>query len=541
MKSLKMSVLAVVAAMGMMAFAEATIAQATILYTDGANTISYPAGTTIDLSLESGTSSVLTDTSGNTLARCTGSTVKGTIGTAAGTWVSGAISTLTWEGCKQTTDTINAGSLEIMQIGEKDEGEVVGKGTNVTLSILGTSCTYGTGEGSKLGTITGGEAPTMKITATLPKSAGGFMCPSTGIWHASYMLTEPHALHIGLAPVVSLNTDAAKTIPYQTGTVIDLSLKSGSSTKLTNGSETVATCTESTAKGKASEASEIVSVSLETLTWGGCSTTTDTLTNGKLEITATSGGNGEVIGQESKWTVTISGASCTYGLGEGVKLGTLVGGETPTLNIEALIPRTAGGILCPSAVTWDAEYVVTEPHALYIGPPPPPPATFLGTTTTGGRYPAGTSIHISLETGTSATLTDTSGNTIATCTGSTVNGATSNESVTWISDAISSLTWEGCNQTTDTVNAGSLEFMHTTGDEAEVVGRDSEVTLGIFGVSCTYGTREGTKLGTVTGGEAPTLKITTTIPKTAGGFLCPTTGIWHASYIFTEPHALHFG
>src|SRR5512147_1030470 len=74
-----------------------------------------------------------------------------------------------------------------------------------------------------------------------------------------------------------LYTDAAKTIPYSAGTVIDLSLKSGSTTKLTDGGGfTDATCTESTVKGKvANEPGEPIVV-IETLTWGGCSQTTDT-------------------------------------------------------------------------------------------------------------------------------------------------------------------------------------------------------------------------------------------------------------------------
>jgi hypothetical protein len=352
---------------------------------------------------------------------------------------------------------------------------------------------------------------------------------------------------LGLAGLVgagtaqaALYTDSAKTVKYATGTVVDLSLKSGSTTKLTNGSETVAACSESTAKGKTSEAGETVTVNLETLTWGGCSTTTDTNANGKLEITWTSGSNGQVIGQESSWTVNVSGVSCTYGLGEGVKLGTLVGGEAPTLNIAALIPRTAGGFLCPSAVTWDAEYVVTEPHAVYVGP-----ASFTSLYTDGAktiRYPGGTIIDLSLKSSTSMTLAQTSGETIATCTESTAKGRTEGEVSKATPVSLETLSWGGCKQTTDTINLGSLELKQVgTEDKGEVIGKSSNVTMEIFSVSCTYGTGEGTTLGTIVGGEAPVLAINVTINKTAGGFLCPSTGIWKAEYVVTEPHALHFG
>jgi hypothetical protein len=167
----------------------------------------------------------------------------------------------------------------------------------------------------------------------------------------------------------SLYTDSAKTIPYPAGTVVDLSLKSGTSTTLkdTSGS-TLATCTGSTAKGKtASETGEAISVSLETLSWSGCSTTTNTLANGSLEIKWTSGSSGEVIGRKTEWTVAIFGVSCTYGFGEGTKLGTIAGGEAPLLKVEAGVKKTAGSFLCPETATFAAEYVFTEPHAIYVG------------------------------------------------------------------------------------------------------------------------------------------------------------------------------
>jgi len=194
MEQLKMLGLVAIAALGLMACMGVSAASATTLCTTTSGSC-YAAGTEFHASLETGTSATLTDTSGNTIATCTGSTAKGSIGTATGTWVSGNGSSLTWEGCSQTTDTVNTGSGEIMQT-SGDNGEVVSKSSNVTLSIFGVSCTYGTGTGTTLGTATGGEAPTIKITATIPKTAGGFLCPSTGIFHASYILTSPHAVHI---------------------------------------------------------------------------------------------------------------------------------------------------------------------------------------------------------------------------------------------------------------------------------------------------------------------------------------------------------
>jgi hypothetical protein len=208
MKHLKMLGLAAIAALGLMAFVGAGTASATTLATDAAGTIHYEVGTVIHATLKEGTSAKL-ESGSTTIATCTKSTVQGAIEDPvveteiegkkkkfpSGTWITGAISKLTWEGCSQTTDNVSLGSLEIMKTGS-DEGEVVGKGSQVTLTAFSTSCTYGTGEGTKLGTIKGGEAPEMVISAELPKTAGSFLCPSVGRWTATYVVTSPHAVHI---------------------------------------------------------------------------------------------------------------------------------------------------------------------------------------------------------------------------------------------------------------------------------------------------------------------------------------------------------
>ena len=140
-----------------------------------------------------------------------------------------------------------------------------------------------------------------------------------------------------------------------------------------------------------------------------------------------------------------------------------------------------------------------------------------------------------------AKLTETSGNVIATCTGGTVKGAINNEggATETVSANISELTWTGCNQTTDTVTNGSLEFHWIEGTHnATVTGKGSQVTVQIFGVSCIYSIGSVTHLGTLTGGAAPVLTINTPVTRTSGGILCPLTARWDAEYIVTEPHAL---
>ena len=195
MKHLKTISVAAIAALGLMAFVGAGTASATTLSTDAAGTVKYTAGTETHWSIVPGSFREWVSTNGEIIATCTESTTKGSIGTATGNRVGGAISTLAMGGCSQTTDALAGGTLEIMKTGS-DEGEIVGKGTKVTLAVFGVSCVYGTGEGTKLGTIKGGEAPEVTINAAMPRIEGGFLCPGSVRYRIKEVVTSPHALHI---------------------------------------------------------------------------------------------------------------------------------------------------------------------------------------------------------------------------------------------------------------------------------------------------------------------------------------------------------
>jgi hypothetical protein len=168
-------------------------------------------------------------------------------------------------------------------------------------------------------------------------------------------------------------------------------------------------------------------------------------------------------------------------------------------------------------------------------------ATTLSTDAAGTvKYAVGQEIHLTFRAGFSIAWVSTGGETIATCTGSTVKGTIGTATGTSVSVSISSLTWSGCSQTTTTTANGSLEIMKTGTDEGEVIGKNSKVTLGIFGVSCVYGTSaEGTKLGTIKGGTGAELVADAAIPRVEGGFLCPSSIRWKAWFIITTPHAVH--
>jgi hypothetical protein len=197
MKYLKMLGLAAIAAMSLMASVGASTAPATTLFTDKALTSQYNLGTLIHGRLSLVQDFVLTDGSGNTLAWCRESTISSSIWNSTGVTVSGNISSLTLGSCTSTMDVVALGSLEIEKTGS-NEGKVVSKGTQITATIFGVSCTYGTGFGTTLGTITGGTEPVMNVSSTaVAKVAGSFLCPSYAGWDTSYTFGSPHAIYIG--------------------------------------------------------------------------------------------------------------------------------------------------------------------------------------------------------------------------------------------------------------------------------------------------------------------------------------------------------
>lgn len=195
MKHLKTFGLAAIMALGLVALAAAGTASATTLSTDSGGFTKYPSGTTIEATLKTGTSNTLQDTNGNVIATCTGSSIRGTTSAESEAFLAGWVGWLTWEGCSQTSDTVDPGGFEIHKT-FGDTGSFYGFFTEVTFSIFGVSCTYGTLGSRTFGSITGGSAPEISINAVLEKRAGGFLCPSDARWVASYVVTSPHALHI---------------------------------------------------------------------------------------------------------------------------------------------------------------------------------------------------------------------------------------------------------------------------------------------------------------------------------------------------------
>ena len=200
MKYLKMLGLAAVAAMALTALLGAGSASAQTLYkytTPSAND-TIAVGTVLTSTLESGTSALLKDTLGGVNDTCTGSEVKGAVGTNTTTDAGGAITSLTFTGCSHTTDVLANGELEIKNIAGTTNGTVVSKNARVTIksTIFGISCTANTGAGTTIGTLTGAKTSTAQATMDI----NGVITLENGCgdstWTGSYLVTSPAGLTV---------------------------------------------------------------------------------------------------------------------------------------------------------------------------------------------------------------------------------------------------------------------------------------------------------------------------------------------------------
>lgn len=202
-------------------------------------------------------------------------------------------------------------------------------------------------------------------------------------------------LGAGSASATVLCNESATTgcKSYGKGAILDGYLSETSAT-LTAGETLLDTCTSATFEGKTSTAgssTETVRESIEELTWGSCTKTTDTITKGELEIHWISGtDNGTVTGKNISFTVNTVFGTCTYGTGESRDLGTLKGGNPATVEISATLVKTAGGFACPTEPKWVATYTVASPRPLYIGESTVGGGPMLDLANTGGPPRAGT-------------------------------------------------------------------------------------------------------------------------------------------------------
>ena len=192
MKFTKILGVVVAAALALMAFASS--ASATTLSINGSATTAVQ---TIEASLKSGTSALLTDTSGFFANTCTTSTVKGKDSTrTTGTSVEGPIETLSWgttaTPCTEGNPTVDAKGTLSVEWTSNTNGTVKSKNAKVTVpSPFGLLTCTTPAEGTDLGTLTGVEEgnATMDINAVLS-------CGITAKWTGTYTVTSPSRLGV---------------------------------------------------------------------------------------------------------------------------------------------------------------------------------------------------------------------------------------------------------------------------------------------------------------------------------------------------------
>lgn len=359
---------------------------------------------------------------------------------------------------------------------------------------------------------------------------------------------------LGLAGTASATElfEGAKTL--ESGTTVHASLTGSTTLESTEGT-LVDTCTGGALEGATTNTGkkgEDVGLEVVSLTWSGCSFTTDTLATGNLAIKWTSGLNGTVTGSGMTWTVKYA-VDCRYGTGSSTALGTVTGksktSEYATIDINAALaeqePKSA---FCPDSVNWKASYTVTSPTGLNVAD-----GTGGGGEENTELFEGGTTLekeaalNLTLTSGSSALQSDTSGELADTCKGSTVGGNTTSTTAGEITLAIETLDWSSCTWTTTTLAKGSLDIKYVgdiNGDgqgDGTVTGTGTEVTNQVFGfLDCVYGTGAGTHLGTLTGSAAghATISINAMIKLVSGAF-CPETTKWVASYTVTSPTGLN--
>ena len=141
----------------------------------------------------------------------------------------------------------------------------------------------------------------------------------------------------------------------------------------------------------------------------------------------------------------------------------------------------------------------------------------------------------------SLTLKTTGGTALVTCSGASLHTKSINQGtgVSPITATGGTPEVSGCNTTLDTLNSGTTRAEAGAGGGTTLTSIGGEVTLQLFGVSCTYGSGSGTDFGEAnTSGELPTFNRT--VNKTAGGGLCPSTALLEAGFKMTNHNAIHY-
>lgn len=139
--------------------------------------------------------------------------------------------------------------------------------------------------------------------------------------------------------------------------------------------------------------------------------------------------------------------------------------------------------------------------------------------------------------GHSAAFETTKGETLDTCTGSTLSSTTQSQGEgAPVVEKIEELTWEGCTFSTKTISNGELtieEIGETTNGTVNIKGTEITINTVLFG-SCVYGSTSAIDIGTLEGGTEADIEINGILPKKSGGAGCPAELRWKDEKVHTD-------
>jgi hypothetical protein len=139
--------------------------------------------------------------------------------------------------------------------------------------------------------------------------------------------------------------------------------------KLVAGSTTLDECQGGdleTSEAKQGSGSPITAA-IAVFVWGECTKTTDTLSNGSIEITEAPENKGTVVLHETSFTANTIFGSCTYGAGNATDVGTLESvGEEAFMTMNASLAKVAGSAFCPATVNWQEKWKITNHKVVYV-------------------------------------------------------------------------------------------------------------------------------------------------------------------------------
>jgi hypothetical protein len=135
----------------------------------------------------------------------------------------------------------------------------------------------------------------------------------------------------------------------------------------------------------------------------------------------------------------------------------------------------------------------------------------------------------------------TAGESLDKCEGSKTSGVIEEAGGSAFTVKMSAgITWNVCDVVTVTVKAGTLEIHKIAGTwEGTITGKGGEVTVGLFGGTCSFTTGNGIDIGTLKPGLPPRFILNPKLKKSAGGILCPAEVAWTAEYKFSTPSPVY--